>query len=175
MMEEGETRPGWTVIGLAKDWEFRSPAGRWEKVLRVDHDGDVYHSRIWTNCTGGFGWFLASSREIHAVPPRKTGGKELVIRLVDRGASSGMPARMMLIITTETASFAWSDWEDLPVYAEHLGRGLGWQLTHRPDGVGGLVVEAFGDKFGAKRRMHELARKFAHELQMAIGPEMGRN
>lgn len=174
VMEEGEKKPGYQVIGLGDGWEFRSPAGRWETVLRVDHDSDVFCSRIWTDHTGTYGWYLPSSREIHAIPPRKVARQDLVIRLVDRGPSAGDLARMSLIITGLAANFPWAEWEDLPVAAQHLGRGLGWKLLHRPCGVEDLVQEYYDQKFGAKRRMNDLSRLFAHELDVPIGPEIGR-
>jgi hypothetical protein len=173
-MEVGERPPGYKALDLAKDWEFRSPAGRWETVVEVDHSAHTFFSKIWTDVTGdGFGWLLASSREIHACPPRKEGA-DVVVRLVDVRTKALTP-RMSLVIASPKASFTWSDWEDLPAQAEYLGRGQGWQVSYRPGGVGDLVHEGYSDKLHAKRRMNAIARAYADAIGLAVGDEMGRD
>lgn len=177
-MEEGEPKPGYKVVGLGVGWEFRTPAGRWERVVRVDHDANTYFSLVWTDQTGngggtGFGYFLPSGRDIHAIPPRRKTGV-LVVRLVDV-RTAGLPPRMTLILSTQTAQFAYADWEDLPCQAQYLGRGEGWEIVHRPDGVGELIKERWDDKLHAKRRMNAIAREFARGLRLEVGPEMNKD
>lgn len=171
-METGETRPPYTAIALREGWEFRSPAGRWEKVDRVVDDPGSFFTRVWTDKSGTFGWMLASSRAVHAVPPRAS-DEPIQLRLLDPGRP--VAERMSIVLAYADAKFPWSDYEEMPAVATFRGRGLGWEVAHRPDGAGELLTEPFPDKLHAKRRLMHLMRQYALLLAIPIGNDLGRD
>lgn len=171
-MEEGELRPPYTAVALRPGWEFRSPAGRWELVTEVDDPSASYFTKVWTNRSGTFGWLLASSRSIHAIPPRKS-DQPVQVRLCDPGRT-GNVQRMSIVLAYANAVFPWTDVDELPAVATFQGRGLGWDVQYRPNGADDVVVENHPDKLHAKRHMTAIMRSYAQALGLQIGEEMGR-
>ena len=171
MMEEGEVDRRFTAGDLFEHWDFLSPAGRWEKVTQASHGSSTFYTLVWTDYTGEYGWFLPSSRKIHAVPPRRN--VELQVRIVDIPRASSSKARILVVLAAAVSRpWPWLQYEELPIGAEHLGAGLGWLIWYRPRGVDDLVREPCEDKGHAKRRVKQLAKELAAGLKLPLGDEV---
>jgi hypothetical protein len=149
-------------------WTFWTPAGRLETIERMEPvDTTNVWWRIWTKETGpDWSWSRRADDRVHAVQPNPIVGPHLRLVELKRSVYSGasmhlVPAKGLELIP---------DFNLTLVEARHLGTGLGWRMTDRPDG-GEPVFSNHPTQAKARTAVLAAGRRHAKILKLKIYKE----
>ena len=152
---------------LYSRWTFRSPAGRWETVVAVDHDERPW-TRVWTDKTGpDWAWRFLSSTKLEAAGPLGGGQNDPQpeVRIVD--LSVGRGGQMVAVVTQRNVQWpSFGDGASLAT-AYHEGAGKGWKVVDRPGG-GAAVETQHSSKATARTALLRAARAHAKALKIPV-------
>lgn len=156
--------------GLDVGWRFVSSLGRWETVDRVEQASQYAPVRVWTDATGpDYSWLIPRWRKVHAVAPPLRWHGTPEIRIVEYQYARDAP--MYAVTTLDTVRHVDPATEDHLVQACY-SRESGWQVVHRPDGGGDLVVVDCGrSKAKARTALWAVAREHARALGVRVAVE----
>jgi hypothetical protein len=153
---------------LNTGWAFWTPAGRLETIERMEPvDTSEWWWRIWTKETGpDWSWRRQSFDRVHAVQPNPIYGPHLRLVELKRSVSSGGSMHLVPAKGLEPIP----DFNLTLVEARHLGTGLGWQMTDRPDG-GEPVFSNHTTQAKARTAVLAAGRRHAKILKLKIYKE----
>lgn len=154
-----------TAEKLYVGWRFVSPLDRWETVTRTEQANEYAPVRVWTNLTGAaYSWLITRWRKLDAIapPPRALHGTP-EIRVIEPHYSRDAP--MYAVTTLDTVHRPDIDY---PLVEARYSRGIGWTVTHRPDGGGDPVVIRCDSKGKARTALKSAAREHAKALGVKV-------
>lgn len=159
------------VSELNIGWLFMTPAGRVERVTRMEPvDNTEYWWRIWTAHTGpNYSWRRRRDERIDAIPRHWKAAPHLLFVDLRSGRSAGGSYASMHIVPHSPTDLI-PDFHLTLCEARHLGPGAGWTVIDRPDG-GDATITNQPNKAKARRALLAAGQHHAKALGMTLFKE----
>jgi hypothetical protein len=159
------------VSELNLGWMLWTPAGRLEKITRMEPENPDFNLnwwwRIWTEETEkadpNWSWRLKAGDRVYAVRPNPLYKPHL--RFVDLGDRASATMHIVPAVGYDIPDFSIT-----LVQAQRHSQGPGWKVADRPDG-GDLVVSEHPDKAKARAELIKAGRRHAKILGLPLYKE----